>query len=113
MGASEAVEWAGAIVGMLGAVVLATHSRISRWGWVAFLVSNVLLIALTASIGRWGLLAMQLGYLGTSVLGIFRAFPGVALWIRAPSPGTCAQSLGAELAARRGRRQSPQSPIAP
>jgi len=68
------VQWAGSIVGLLGAFLLATHSRLSRWGWIAFFGSNVLLIVFTAGLELWGLLIMQVGFLATSVLGIYRSF---------------------------------------
>jgi hypothetical protein len=68
------VEWAGSVLALLGAFLLATNSRVSRWGWGAFLCSNVLLIVLAISIGRWGFLTMQIGFLGTSILGIWRTF---------------------------------------
>ena len=39
------LEWTGAALGLLGAFLLATNSRFSRFGWVAFLVSNMCWIA--------------------------------------------------------------------
>ena len=81
------VEWAGSLVGLLGALLLALHKPVSRWGWVAFLASNILLIVLAAGIGRWGLFFMQVGYLVTSLLGIWRTFGG-----RAPAPQSEAAS---------------------
>lgn len=71
-------EWSGSLLGLLGAFLLALNSRISRWGWAAFLVSNVLLVVLAVSISRWGLLTMQVGFLGTSILGLWRTFGRVA-----------------------------------
>jgi hypothetical protein len=68
------VEWIGSFLGLLGAFLLATNSRVSRWGWGAFFVSNLLLVVLAVGISRWGLLTMQVGFLGTSILGIWRSF---------------------------------------
>lgn len=68
------LEWAGAATGLAGAFALALNIRSSRWGWVAFLASNLLLIALLANLHRWGLVLMQAGFLTTSVLGIYRSF---------------------------------------
>lgn len=68
------VEWIGSCLGLVGAFLLATNSRVSRWGWGAFFVSNLLLVVFAAGINRWGLLTMQVGFLGTSILGIWRSF---------------------------------------
>ena len=39
-----AFEWGGALLGLLGAFLLATHSRVSRYGWLAFLAANMAMI---------------------------------------------------------------------
>ena len=70
---TDIFEWAGCFFGLLGAFLLATNSRISRYGWIAFLVANVLMVALALSIGRHGLLLQQLGFTATSVLGLYRS----------------------------------------
>ncbi len=67
------LEWAGSITGLIGAFLLATHSRISRYGWIAFFAANVAMIGFAVGIDRYGLLVQQLGFLGTSLLGIYRA----------------------------------------
>lgn len=67
------LEWTGSITGLLGAFLLATHTRISRYGWIAFLAANIAMIGFAFGIGRYGLLAQQLGFLGTSLLGMHRA----------------------------------------
>lgn len=71
-----AFEWGGALLGLLGAFLLATHSRVSRYGWLAFLAANVAMIAFAAGISAYGLLVQQIGFTCTSLLGIHRA------WIR-------------------------------
>lgn len=69
----DTLEWAGSILGLLGACVLATHTRFSRYGWLAFLGANVVMIAFALEIGRYGLLVQQVGFMGTSLLGLYRA----------------------------------------
>jgi len=70
------LEWAGSIAGLLGAFLLATHTRVSRFGWLAFLAANLAMIGFALGIDRYGLLLQQLGFMGTSLLGIYRAgFP--------------------------------------
>ena len=72
---STFLEWAGSILGLLGALLLATHSRVSRYGWLAFLVANIAMIGFALDIGRYGLLLQQVGFLATSSLGLYRAHP--------------------------------------
>lgn len=40
MSTTQYLEWAGAILGLLGAFLLATNTRFSRYGWVAFFSSE-------------------------------------------------------------------------
>ena len=35
-------EWTGTVLGLLGAFLLATNSRISRYGWLAFMATSLL-----------------------------------------------------------------------
>lgn len=51
------LEWTGALAGLAGAFLLATHTRFSRYGWLAFLVANLALVGFALGIGRYGLLA--------------------------------------------------------
>jgi hypothetical protein len=53
--------------------MLALHMPLSKWGWVAFLVANLALIAFSYRARTWGLLTQQLGFTVTSVLGILRS----------------------------------------
>ncbi|MDP2027498.1 hypothetical protein [Sulfuriferula sp.] len=67
------LEWSGAIAGLAGAFLLATHTRFSRYGWLAFLVANLALVGFALGIGRYGLLVQQLGFTVTTLLGLYRA----------------------------------------
>ncbi|RYE72871.1 MAG: hypothetical protein EOO81_02240 [Oxalobacteraceae bacterium] len=68
-----ALEWIGCALGLVGAFLLATNSRFSKFGWLAFFAANVAMIGLALGIERNGLLVQQLGFLATSCLGIYRA----------------------------------------
>jgi hypothetical protein len=68
-----ALEWTGSILGLLGAFVLATSTGMSRYGWIAFLAANIAMIGFAYGIGRYGLLVQQLGFMATSLLGIYRS----------------------------------------
>lgn len=70
---AQAFEWTGSLLGLLGAFLLATNTRVSRYGWLAFLAANLAMIAFAMSIGATGLLVQQLGFMGTSCLGLYRA----------------------------------------
>jgi hypothetical protein len=68
-----AFEWSGSLLGLLGAFLLATNSRVSRWGWAAFLGANVAMIGFALQIQAHGLLLQQIGFTMTSCLGWYRA----------------------------------------
>ncbi len=68
-----AFEWTGAFLGLLGAFLLATHSRVSRYGWLAYLGANVAMTVFAAAIGAHGLLIQQLGFTVTTLLGLYRS----------------------------------------
>ena len=70
---SDALEWSGCIVGLLGAALLATNTNVSPLGWLMFLTANFLMMGFAHQIRRYGLLVQQLGFTATSVLGICRA----------------------------------------
>ena len=65
-------EWLGCVLGLLGAFLLATNTRISRLGWVAFLGANIAMIAFALGINARGLLLQQIGFSLTSCLGLYR-----------------------------------------
>jgi hypothetical protein len=71
-------EWTGSLMGLLGAFLLATHSRVSRYGWFAFLAGNLAMIAFALQIQAWGLLLQQLGLMAVNGLGLYR----IGLWPR-------------------------------
>lgn len=66
------MEWAGAATGLAGAALLALHVEASGWGFVFFLASNVAWMGFGILTRAWGLVTMQLGFMATSVTGIFR-----------------------------------------
>jgi hypothetical protein len=67
-------EWSGCASGLLGAFLLATNTEMSKYGWIAFLAANVLVIGFARGIKANGLLLQQAGFLVTSCLGLYRAF---------------------------------------
>ena len=76
-----ALEWSACVMGLLGALVLATNTRISRWGWLAFFLANLCSVGFAVGIERYGMMLQQLGFVATSLLGMARTglLPGVDL----------------------------------
>jgi hypothetical protein len=66
-------EWSGCILGVLGAFLVATHTRASRYGWLAFLAANLAMIAFAVNARHIGLLVQQLAFTGSSLLGLHRS----------------------------------------
>lgn len=69
----DCFEWVGCITSLVGALLLAIHTSISRWGWVVFFAANLAMLAFAFGIERHGLFLQQIGFTGTSLLGIYRA----------------------------------------
>ena len=74
------LEWTGSFFGLAGAFLLATRTRFSRYCWLAFLSANLALIGFALGIGRYGLLVQQIGFMVTSLLGIYRAGFTLPTW---------------------------------
>lgn len=66
------LEWAGCVSGVAGAALLATNTRLTPYGWVLFLVSNIFWIGYAVIGDRHGLLVQQCFFTATSLLGIYR-----------------------------------------
>ncbi|MDM0067063.1 hypothetical protein [Variovorax sp. J31P207] len=70
---SAMLEWSGSLFGLTGALLLATNSRLSRYGWIAFLIANFCMLGFAIDDRHWGLLTQQAGFTATSLLGIVRS----------------------------------------
>lgn len=68
-----ALEWAGCIFGLGGALLLALQKPYSRWGWWLFLAANALMVLLALRLRLDGLLIQQLGFFITSIIGLRNA----------------------------------------
>ena len=65
-------EVVGAVLGSLGALLLATRGRWSGFGFVAFLASNVAWLTFSRNAGHWFFFAQQVVFTLTSLIGIWR-----------------------------------------
>lgn len=63
------IEILAAMAGLCGALLLALNGRRAAWGFALFAVSNVGWIAFATLQGHWALLAQQLGFMVTSLIG--------------------------------------------
>ena len=70
----QGLEWSGCILGLLGAFLLATNTEVSRYGWLAFLAANLAMIGFARGMQAHGLLLQQIGFMGSSCLGLYRTF---------------------------------------
>ena len=68
------VEWAGAITGMIGSLLISTNTDISKFGFIFYLINNLAFIAFALLAKRRGILMMNLFFLGTAFIGIARWF---------------------------------------
>jgi hypothetical protein len=64
--------WIACGFALAGSLLLAVRCRVSAWGWVGFLLSNLAWIAYAIATGTWNLLAQNLGFTVTSLIGIYR-----------------------------------------
>jgi len=66
------LEWSGSVISLIGAFLLAINIKCSRYGWLAFLIANILMIAWGLTIHAHGLVMQQLGFTITSLIGLHR-----------------------------------------
>ncbi|MFM9881213.1 MAG: nicotinamide mononucleotide transporter [Burkholderiaceae bacterium] len=67
----SAIELFAAATGLLGCALLATKGRWSGWGFVAFLLSNIGWLAFSYERAHWAMLAQQIGFSVSSIVGIW------------------------------------------
>ncbi|GBG14339.1 DNA methyltransferase [Novimethylophilus kurashikiensis] len=65
------VEWMGAAAGMTGSALLACHNAYSGYGFVAYLLSNGCWLWFGLKTRTWGMVAMQMGFIMTSIIGSY------------------------------------------
>jgi hypothetical protein len=65
------IEIFAALCGLAGTLLLATKGLYAGWGFVAFLASNAGWLAFSAAHGHWAMFAQQVGFTGSSLVGIW------------------------------------------
>lgn len=66
------MEWGGALTGLFGAWMVAANVDTSGYGFVAYLASNIFWVIFGYKQRAWGLVVQQVGFTGSSLLGIYR-----------------------------------------
>jgi nicotinamide riboside transporter PnuC len=67
-------EMIGAICGVAGAVLVSLNIPQSKYGFVLFLISSILLGVVSWQRGMQYLLTMQMVFLGINIVGVVRWF---------------------------------------
>ncbi len=67
-------EWIGAILGIIGSLMVAFKFRI-RWAFMSWIISDIALIIFAVLICRWGLLTLSIVYLAISTYGWYKWKP--------------------------------------
>lgn len=68
----DILQWLGCATGATGALLLATNTRYSGWGFLLFLISNGFWTLFGLQTHAFGLVAMQIIFTVTSLIGIYR-----------------------------------------
>jgi nicotinamide riboside transporter PnuC len=68
----QCAEWIGAAVGIIGAIAIALNVSWSKWGFVLFLISNILIGVYAYAANATGVLVMQVVYAAINVVGLYR-----------------------------------------
>lgn len=75
------IELLAAMAGLSGALLLALNGRRAGYGFALFTLSNFGWIAFAAMQGHWALLAQNVGFMATSLLGCW-------VWLVKPMLGS-------------------------
>jgi len=65
-------EWVGSIAGILGAILFASNTDYSKFGFIAFLFSSITLFLWSLRNRNYGLMVLQIAFTIINVIGIFR-----------------------------------------
>lgn len=65
----KSLEYLGSSFSLAGAYLLAAGST---WGWWSFLLANALLVGFACRRRHYGLMAMYVAFIPSSVLGLFQ-----------------------------------------
>lgn len=72
--AVDILQWVAFLTSGIGSLLVANNTRHSGFGYVAFLISNIFWIAFGVMTKAPGLIATQVWFTGTSLLGLYRQY---------------------------------------
>jgi|SaaInlStandDraft_3_1057020.scaffolds.fasta_scaffold55043_4 hypothetical protein len=70
----ELLEYSGALFGVSGALLVASHSEYSRYGFILFLISTILLGTWSYMVPAYGMLSLNFVYLIINTYGVYKWF---------------------------------------
>jgi hypothetical protein len=70
----DLLEYSGVFLALLGAVLVSRHDGYSKWGFVVFLASCLLLTVWSFMMQKWGLLLMNVTYIFINTYGVYKWF---------------------------------------
>jgi hypothetical protein len=65
------LEWSGCGIALIGAYLLAHKTDYTGYGFIFYLLSNVLWMVYGIITRAWGMIVMQVGFTYTSLLGVY------------------------------------------
>ena len=68
------LRWIGTIMGVIGAILVASNTDLSKYGFLAFLVSAILWATVAQIIKDRALLSLQITFMCVDLFGIYRWF---------------------------------------
>lgn len=71
---SDKVEWAGSLLAIVGAILIALNMHLEIFAFLVYLVSNTLLIIFAVRKKHHGILIMTLCFVIINIIGIVRWF---------------------------------------
>lgn len=71
---SKVYEYLGSVLGILGAVLVAINIEESKYGFILFLLSSIVLMIFSKMQRLSGLFIMQFVFMGINAIGIYRWF---------------------------------------
>lgn len=68
-------DWIGALLAIVGSYLLSFGGAgMIKWGWVAYVVSNLFWVSYGINNGKWSIIVMQVVFMVSSINGVFRNF---------------------------------------
>lgn len=66
------IEWGGALIAIVGALVMSLNRQWSWFAWPLWILSNLVLLVPMVQGAHWGMVVMQVAFLAVNVNGLLR-----------------------------------------